>query len=338
MIQDRHGRSVTPAKRFVTFRAPSPRVRVSLRSEFSARLLVGLAVLLGGCGPAETPPVQEQSAPSAGEGSPSTTPEAVYHTALTFVGFGQEPSLVQFRFENRTAPDRLRLDYNGWIAGPDAWTSVLGVVDSIPVPRAAWRVLPAGPLRVGVEDGGELSTLRLDLAGGPVQIDALEEVSSWSGSTGQRESLRFADLQAGGRVESGWLIQRQRARLLDEPAPERLIQSFLLADTLGNGLLILRDRAFADAPATVWAWLDGIQLDWADAVLLDLPGSTGLPGSWSFEVPDVGLFGEVTGSGPMMDELPEEGAGFRLYRISATIGFGDEQRSLSGIGVEERGP
>ena len=262
----------------------------------------------------------------------------MYHTALTFVGFGPEPSLVHFRFENRTEPDRLRLEYNGWIPGPDAWTSVLGVIDSIPAPRAAWRVIPAGPLRVGVEAGGELSTLRLDLAGGPVQIDALEEVSSWSGSTGQRESLRFADLQAGGRVESGWLLQRQRARLLDEPAPDRLIQAFLLADTLGNGLLILRDRAFADAPATVWAWLDGVQLDWADAVLLDLPGATELPGSWSFEVPDVGLFGEITGSEPMMDELPEEGVGFRLYRIAATIGFGDEQRSLSGIGVEERGP
>jgi hypothetical protein len=245
---------------------------------------------------------------------------------------------VHLRFENRTEPDLLRLDYTGWVPGPDSWTSVLGVVDSIPVPRAAWRVLPAGPLRVGVEDGGELSTLRLDLDGGPVQIDALEEISSWSGSTGQRESLRFADLQAGGRVESGWLLQRQRARLLDEPAPERLIQAFLLADTLGNGLLILRDRAFADAPATVWAWLDGVQLDWSDAVLLDLPGSTGLPGSWSFEVPDVGLFGEITGSEPLLDELPEEGTGFRLYRATGTIGFGDERRSLAGIGVEERGP
>jgi len=308
-----------------------------LARTFSA-LLVCLAVLLGGCGPAESPPAEERSTPTTGEGSVSTTPEAVYHTALTFVGFGAEPSLIHLRFENRTEPDRLRLEYDGWIPGSDAWTSVLRVVDSIPVPRAAWRVLPAGPLRVGVEDGGELSTLRLDLEGGPVRIDALEEVSSWSGSTGQRESLRFADLQAGGRVESGWLLQRQRARLLDEPAPDRLIQAFLLADTLGNGLLILRDRAFADAPATVWAWLDGVQLDWADAVLLDLPGSTGLPGSWSFEVPDVGLFGEITGSGPLLDELAEEGVGFRLYRATGTIGFADERRLLAGIGVEERGP
>ena len=318
--------------------APTARARIPGYSAFKAALLVGLAWMLSGCGPSESPPATDQSTPSAAEGSASTTPAAVYHTALTFVGFGQEPFLVHLRFENRTEQDRLRMEYRGWIPGPETWTSVLGVVDSIPVPRAAWRVLPAGPLRVGVEDGGELSMLRLDLAGGPVQIDALEEVSSWSGSTGQRESLRFADLQVGGRVESGWLLQRQRARLLDEPAADRLIQALVLADTLGNGLLILRDRAFADAPATVWAWLDGVQLDWADAVLLDLPGSTGLPGSWSFEVPDVGLFGEITGSGSLLDELPEQGSGFRVYRIAGTIGFGDEQRSLSGIGVEERGP
>lgn len=337
MIQETNGQSATPARTCAGTWLYAPRSRVPRRPAFSATLFVCLAALFIGCAPAESPPAEEQSAPSSGTAA-STTPEAVYHTALTFVGFGPEPSLVHLRFQNRTEPDLLRLDYTGWVPGPDSWTSVLGVVDSIPVPRAAWRVIPAGPLRVGVEDGGELSTLILDLDGGPVQIDALEEISSWSGSTGQRESLRFADLQAGGRVEGGWLLQRQRARLLDEPAPERLIQAFLLADTLGNGLLILRDRAFAEAPATVWAWLDGVQLDWSDAVLLDLPGSTGLPGFWSFEVPDVGLFGEITGSEPLLDELPEGGIGFRLYRATGTIGFGDERRSLAGIGVEERGP
>lgn len=295
------------------------------------------AILLLGCSPPDSPPVEQQSTPDSPDVG-SSAPEAVYHTALTFVGFGAEPSLAHLRFENRTKPDVLRLEYDGWIAGPDRWAAVLDVSDSIPVPRAAWRILPAGPLRIGVVDGGEPSTLLLDLEAGPVRVDALDEVSSWSGSTGQRESLRFADLQAGGQVETGWLLQRQRARLLDDPTPNRLIQAFLLADTLGNGLLILRDRAFADAPAMVWAWLDGIQLDWSDAVLLDLPGSTVLPGSWSFEVPDVGLFGEITGSEPMLDQLPEEGTGFRIYRAAATIGYGEQTRLMAGIGVEERGP
>lgn len=337
MTKATHGRAATSARSPTGAEPGSRRSRSALYGLVAATALACFVLPLGGCSPPESPPAEEQTEPSTGD-SATTTPEAAYHTSLTFVGFGPEPSLVHLRFENRTGPGRLRLRYDGWIPGPESWTPVLGVIDSIPVPRAAWRVVPAGPLRVSVQDGGELSTLRLDLEGGPVRIDALEEVSSWSGSTGQRESLRAADLQAGGRVESGFLLQRQRARLLDEPAPDRLMQAFLLADTLGNGLLILRDRAFPDAPAIVWAWIDGVQLDWSDAVLLDLPGSTGPPGSWSFEVPDVGLFGEITGTQPLLDELPAGDPGLRLYRAVGSIGFADQRRSLAGIGVEERGP
>ncbi len=234
--------------------------------------VLGVAAWAAGCAPPDSEPVEQRSEVAA-DSAAATMPAATYHTSLTFVGFGPEPSLVHMRFENRTAPGRLDVRYAGWIPSSDVWTPVLEVVDSIPVPRAAWRIVPAGPLRVSVQDGGEVSTLRLDLDAGPVRIDALEEVSSWSGATGQRESLRTADLQAGGRIESGLLLRRQRARLLEEPSPDRLMQSILLTDTLGNALLILRDRAFPDAPATVWAWIDGVQLDWADAVLVDLPGS-----------------------------------------------------------------
>lgn len=303
-----------------------------------ASALALLAVLpLAACGPSDPAPVEEASEPAGGRSAVST-PEALYHTSLTFVGFGSEPALLHLRLENRTEPNRLRLDYRGWIPGAGSWTPVLAVEDSIPVPRAAWRIVPAGSLRLSVEDGGQLSSLRLSVDGGSVRLDALEEVSSWSGTTGQRESLRAADLQVGDRVESGWLLRRRRARLASESSGERVLQAFVLSDTLGNGLLIFRDRAFPDAPAMVWAWMDGIQLDWSDAVLLDLPGSATPPGSWSFEVPDVGLFGEIAGGVPLLDSLPQQGSGFRLYRASGSIGFGEEQRSMSGIGFEERGP
>ncbi len=299
--------------------------------------LLGLAAWSVACSPPDSEPLEEPAEAVTDTGAASVT-AAAYLTSLTFVGFGPEPALVHLRFDNRTEPGRLRMHYDGWIPSADGWTRVLGVSDSIPVSRAAWRVVPAGPLRVEVQDGGELSALRLDLDAGAVRIDALEEVSTWSGSTGQRESLRTADLQAYGGIESGLLLKRQRARLLEEPAPDRLMQAVLLTDTLGNALLILRDRAFPDAPATVWAWIDGVQLDWADAVLLDLPGSGGPPGSWSFEVPDVGLFGEITGMEPMLDQLPAGEPGFRAYRATGSIGFSDQRRSLAGIGVEERGP
>ncbi|MCL7975124.1 MAG: hypothetical protein M8835_11270 [marine benthic group bacterium] len=308
------------------------------RGVLSGLLLAGISALsVASCGTPESAPVEE--ATDSGDGdSASATPEALYHTSLTFVGFGAEPALLHMRLENRTEPGRLRMDYRGWIPGPGTWTPVLAVQDSIPVPRAAWRVVPAGPLSLSVEEGGQLSSLKLALEGGGVRLDAMDEVSTWSGSTGQRESLRIADLQAAGRVESGWLLRRRRARLLSEASGERILQAFVLSDTLGNGLLILRDRAFPDAPATVWAWIDGVRLDWSDAVLVDLPGTAGPPGSWSFEVPDAGMFGEISGAAPMLDELPPTDPGFRLYRATASIGFGEQRRTMSGIGFEERGP
>lgn len=308
------------------------------RGVLSGLLLTALSVLpASSCGSPESTPVEEAT-DSGGGDSASATPEALYHTSLTFVGFGAEPALLHLRLENRTEPGRLRMDYRGWIPGSGSWTPVLAVEDSIPVPRAAWRVIPAGPLHVSVEEGGQLSSLRLALEGGGVRLDAMDEVSTWSGSTGQRESLRVADLQASERVESGWLLRRRRARLLSEAPGERVLQAFVLSDTLGNGLLILRDRAFPDAPATVWAWIDGVRLDWSDAVLVDLPGTAGPPGSWSFEVPDAGMFGEITGMAPLLDELPQTDPGFRLYRATGSIGFGEQRRLMSGIGFEERGP
>ncbi|MDT8435821.1 MAG: hypothetical protein RRA92_03605 [Gemmatimonadota bacterium] len=266
-------------------------------------------------------------------------PPAVYQTSLTFLGFSPNPAILLVHFENRTTSDRVRLRYRGWLAGPDRWTPVLSVDDSVPVARAAWRILPAGPLRLGVEDGGELSNLRIALpAGGELRIDALEEFSTWSGITGRRESLRAADLQAGGRVESGWLLQRRRARLLDEQSAPRELQTLLLADTLGNGLLILRDRTLPDVPATAWAWIDGIRLEWADAILLDLPGASGGPGSWSFELRDVGLFGEITAEDPALAGPDAEGAAIRARRVRASLAIGDERRVLRGVLVEEREP
>lgn len=302
-------------------------------------LLLASALVAAGCG-AEGEPDATGRRARGDTTAASAPPVAVYHTGLTFVGFGADPTLVHLRFENRTGPGLLRMEYRGWTAGTDTWSPILGVVDSIPVPRAAWRILPAGPMRLGVEDGGEVASLRIRLdAGGALRIDGLEEVSAWSGVTGRRESLRSADLQVAGRVESGWLLQRQRARFRDEPMADRLMQTFALADTLGNGLLLLRDRVIGDeAPATAWAWVEGVRLDWSDAVLLALPAAAGATGSWSFEIRDVGVFGEIRGGEPVLDALPAEGPGFRLFPVRASLVVGEDRLSLRGVAIEERGP
>jgi hypothetical protein len=310
-----------------------------IRLDFSraACVAASLALLLVAC---DGTPERPSSARGPRDAPPSSEPPplAVYQTSLTYVGFGPDPALLHLRLENRTEPGELLLDYRGWAAAAEGWTPVLDVTDSVPVPRAAWRPLPVGPLRLRVGEGARLATVVLDLPGSPVRIEAGPELSTWSGTTGRRESLRTALLERGDRQEAGLLLQRQRARPADQPPGDRSLQVFLVTDSLGDALVLLRDRAFPDAPATAWALVDEVTLDWSETIVLSLSAPTGSPGRWSYEVRDSGVFGELEGVGPVLDRLPATGSGFRLFRVRGTISFGEERRPVVGIGFEERGP
>jgi len=268
----------------------------------------------------------------------STAPRAAYLTSLTFVGFEPSPSLVHFRFENLADRRYLALSYEGWIAGRDAWTSILQVRDSIPVPRGAWRVMPVGDLRLRVGGGAKIEALRVPVEGAPLRLEALDAISSWSSSTGQRETLRSAELLLGPGAESGLLLQRRRARPLETVRPAAPSQAFVLTDTIGDGMIILRNRAVPDAPATVWAWLDGQRLEWSDALLLSLTAPDGSPGRWSLEIAREGIVVEVQGTAPVLETSTDMGSAYRLYPVSATLLVGDERRQLAGIGIEDDGP
>lgn len=268
----------------------------------------------------------------------NNAPRAAYLTSLTFVGFEPSPSLVHFRFENLADRRRLAMSYEGWIAGRDDWTSILSVRDSIPVPRGAWRVMPVGGLRLRVGGGAQIEALRVPVDGGPLRLEALDAISAWSSSTGQRETLRSAELLLGPGAESGLLLQRRRARPLETVRPSAPSQAFVLTDTIGDGMIILRNRAVPDAPATVWAWLDGERLEWTDALLLSLTAPDGSPGRWSLEITREGIVVEVEGAAPVLETSTDMESAYRLYPVSATLSVGDERRKLSGIGIEDDGP
>ena len=263
---------------------------------------------------------------------------AAYLTSLTFVGFRSPPSLAHIRFENRTDGDRLTLSYEGWVAGRDEWTPVLAVQDTLPVPRAAWRVVPVGPARIRVGDGAQIESLTLPLDSALMRLEALDAISAWSSTTGQRETLRSAELSVGGFSEPGLLLQQRRARILDAPRPDTVSQAFVLTDTIGNGLIILHRRALPDVPASVWAWLDGERIEWSDALVLPLSPAEGTPGRWSLEVADRNITLEIEGSEPTRDAASASGSAYRMYPVRATLSFGDQRRTMAGIRIEDVGP
>ena len=312
-------------------RAPAG-ARARLAATFG--LVSALAVA---CAPADDR-AGSRDVSGASADSPGTHPRAGYLTSLTFVGFEPSPSLVHLRFENEADRGRLALSYQGWVAGRTDWTSLLAVEDTIPVARAAWRVLPTRGMRLGISRGAQIESVRFPLDGTPLRLEALDVISSWSSSTGQRETLRSAELLLGPGAEAGLLLQRRRARSLDTERPTFPSQAFVLTDTVGNGLIILRNRIAPDAPATAWGWIDGERIEWSDALLLALTASEGSPGRWSLEIVREGIVVEIEGSPPIRETASSMGSSYRLYPVRATLSVEDERRTMAGIGIEDDGP
>jgi hypothetical protein len=264
--------------------------------------------------------------------------EAVYHTGLTFVGFRPQPLIVHLRLDNRTSPGALNLDYRAWLSAETDWNPILDRRDSLPVPRAAWRIVPSGPLRIQVGEGADLTALVMQGPEGEIRVAAGGEIAAWNSATGQRETLRLAEAGGGDGGQPGLLLARQRARLVSEPPLRALSQYFLLTDTIGNGLFVLRDGVAPDAPATAWTWFDMHESEWPDAAVLALAAPAGSPGRWSLELPQADAFGEIQGESAGPGELPEEGAGFRIFRVTGMLVLDGARMPMAGVGVEERGP
>jgi len=262
---------------------------------------------------------------------------AVYRTELTFVGRGRPPAVLHLRFENVVDSSEVRLRYRGWIAG-QAWSPILDVRGALPVPRAAWRVLPVGSLRVAVGEGGDLASVILERDDGIMRLDSWGLIGSWNSSTGQRESLRIAELTQGSGGDSGLLLSRQAARPTDDPPPVDTGQLFLVTDTLGNGILLLRDSTLPDTPVTAWTWFEESQSEWSDALILSLAASPGSPGRWSIELPEAGLLGELRAVAPQWSDPEDDGTRFEMFRIEGTLVMAGEPWSVSGMGIQESGP
>ncbi|MGI9037778.1 MAG: hypothetical protein ACR2GQ_02850 [Gemmatimonadota bacterium] len=307
-----------------------------LRSRCLALSFVGL-LALAACG-APSDGGSDAARDAEGIEAESPHPRAGYLTSLTFVGFEATPALAHFRFENLADRNRLALSYAGWIGGGSSWTSLLDARDTLTVARAAWRVVPVRPLRLGVGAGAQIDWLRLPVGESPLRLQALDAITSWSSATGQREALRSAELTLGPGTEAGLLLQRREARPLDIERPGTPSQVFLVTDTLGNGLIVMRNRALPDVPASVWAWLDGERLEWTDVLVIALTAPAGSPGRWSLEIPREGLVVEIEGSAPLVEAASGSGAATRLFPVVATLSVGEVRRAMSGISVEDDGP
>lgn len=182
-------------------RRPSP--RRSGRTLLAAVLVLLAASACGGGGPDES-----EAADSASSGRSAAAPSVRYLTAVAFAASDTSLGLL-LELEQTTGPGRLGRSYRGWLGDASGWSVVLALDDTLPVPAAAWRVLPGGSMRVRVAGGGEVSAYRIAAPGGPVTLEIGPAVSAWTSADSARSGLRRALLTTRGDSLPGLALVRR---------------------------------------------------------------------------------------------------------------------------------
>ncbi len=270
----------------------------------------------------------EAAAAASSNGLLAAPADARYLTHLLFAA--ADGTVFFGSFDQTVEQNHLARAYDVWWSGVGGWRQLASQRDTLPVARAAWRLLPVAGMAVRIGNVGQVVSLAFshpeDSSRDSVRLRAGEEVSVWTSPTGQRESLGLAVLEAGGQAVAGILFFRRAARALRIPAAGGVARTFLFADSLGNGLVI--HEGAAGQPAVAHTWLHGIDAAWGD-VVLEATDSLTLSEGWHFEIPDTDLSGDIrpipgggsrSASAATLEALVSAGGEpFRFYGLSATL-------------------
>lgn len=241
---------------------------------------------------------------------------------------GVDGSALFASFDQTTDQGSLAREYDAWWSGPEGWTELVRLRDTLPVPRAAWRILPAPNMTVQVGDAREVVGLVFSAPQRGVSLHTTGEVAVWTGPTGQRESVGPAGLEVDGEATGGILFFRRAARALQFPGSPGSSRGFLLADSVGNALLIETDES--DGTTVARTWLHGSVEQWSVVSLEADSTASGAPDRrWRFEIPEAALSGTIRAiaspaSGPVPAfrvecELVADGDLFRFAGLSVPL-------------------
>jgi hypothetical protein len=322
------------------------------RAAFAA-VAVGLGLACAACG--DPPPIPEASdTPELTAASAGAPAAARYLTTYAFTSAGGDEALYS-TFRNETGGSRLVRNYAAWLSREGSWTRVLGVQDSLPVPRAGWRLLPTDALGILVGDGAQVVGLRFRRGETDVHLRLGDEIAAWTGATGQVQALYLAGLETGEDLSAGFVFFHRAARSLDSPPEPTADRVFLLADTLGNALLI-EASVQPDEPAVARTWLHGTPGSWSDVTLVptysdsseatpaqasgdpaaptDSADSARGPTGWLFVIPQADLSGELRITPEEDMPGPASPTARRAIRISGELVADGESFRFQGLTVE----
>lgn len=344
------------------------RVRDGSARGLVALLITATALAAAACGDGGDGTTERRRAVPEGEAGASNVTPARYVTDVSFVPFAPDGHRLHFRFRHVTSSEELFRDYRGWRLGAGGWSPSLALRDTLPLPRAGWRVLPATGLRVVAGRAGGLEALVRQGAEGTERLELGRTVARWQSPTGQRERFRLATAVSDGDRRRGLAVQRRSALAAEAPPPRGLYGFLLVADSTGEGLVVLRHGGTppgrrppeVDTTAVAYGWTGGSDQAWRDVRLEAAGGSASgeeeegrrspPPGGWAIEIPAGGISGRLA---PGALERVESGAAdagspagggdrtprpVRLYAVSGTLAVYGETRTVRGLGVEAGQP
>jgi hypothetical protein len=300
-------------------------------------------VCLGSLGCGDPPPIPEsEETPESAAARPGAPAAARYLTTYAFVSAGGDASFYA-AFTNEADATNLGRHYTAWVARQGSWTRLLTVNDTLPVPRAGWRVLPSDSMRILIGEDARILDLEFLKGDGSTRLRLGDEIAAWTGATGQRQVLALAGLESDGSMVPGFAFFRRAARPLSVPPTPGTDRIFMLADTLGNGLLI-EAPARPEDPAVAHTWLHGAPSNWSDVGLEPVfedsgqvspaSDSTRIPTEWQFVIRQADLRGELRiapgedwrASGPVSSRL--------AHRIIGELIADGESFLFEGLTVE----
>lgn len=324
------------------------------RREHTSGAVVAVAatLALGSAACGEPPPIPESAdVPELTAARPGVPAAARYLTTYAFASAGGDAAFYA-AFTNETGGSRLQRDYAAWLSSEGSWTRLLGVRDTLPVPRAGWRLLPTDSLGILVGDGAQVVGLRFRTGEDEVYLRLGTEIAAWTAATGQLQALYLAGLETAAGPRAGFVFFHRAVRPLGSPGTPSADRVFLLADTLGNALLI-EASVQPGEPAVARTWLHGMPGSWSDVTLEPTysdsseqaaPANSGeataaadsarAPTGWLFVIPQADLSGELRITPAEDASAPASASARGAIRISGELVADGESFRFLGLLVE----
>jgi hypothetical protein len=181
--------------------------------------LMGLMGLIAACG-RNTDPEAEPG------GGAANSPKMSYARRMLFVG-GPEASPVVVAFDYAVLAGPLTIERSAglWRVGAELWDPLLILQWSDSAIREPWRLIPHGPLRIMVDDTGEIETLRARGEMGEFRLSPETRLVEWSPDELARYQISMGEWRVGAEKIAGFLVDIQAGAegVHDSPAPAEVV-------------------------------------------------------------------------------------------------------------------